>query len=465
MPELTTLSATNLLKGIKNKTHSCAEIMSAYLEKVDQVNPCLNAIVQRLDKDIAMQLAKAADQRLAQGQPIGKLHGLPITIKDHIKVKDFIITRGSLAYKDYRCEEDSSIVAKLKGEGAIVIGITNMPELGPAYESDNDIYGQTNNPYDQTKTPGGSSGGEAAIISSGASTLGIGSDGGGSIRLPAHFSGIAGIKPTQHLLSCAGNVPTDGGINMMYYTPGPMARYVSDLKMVLPIIAGPDAVDPYVMPFDLPTYTKPLDEMRIGYLVNGKQTTADHDTQATMVDAVKVLSGSVAEITEINFLDIDYLGEFLRDTYFYGGDQAKGYMALLQNQGLQKVSATLQRFLDAASQSELFDAGELRRRFFEADQLRMYALQQMKKFDAIILPTCATPAKSHGTTQMHISDFYYSMAFNLLGWPACVVRCGESKEGLPIGLQVVAKPWDDYTTLVIADFLEKSLGGWQPPQL
>lgn len=381
-----------------------------------------------------MQQAKLADEQLAKGIPIGKLHGLPITIKDHIKVKDFIVTRGSLAFKDYRCDNDAPIVAKLKNAGAIVIGISNMPELGPAFETDNDIYGLTKNPYDFSRTPGGSSGGEAAIIASGGSTLGIGTDGGGSVRLPAHFSGIAGIKPTQHLISCVGNVPIDGGIGMVFYTPGPMARYVEDLKLVLPIIAGPDGIDPYVMPLNLPTNTKPHHEMRIGYLVNGKQTTADQETQTTMENAIKALKEVAAEVTEIDFLDIDYLGQFHWETFFYGGDQAKGFMKLLQNEGLRKFSPTLQRFFDGAAQSELFDAGELRRRFFEADQLRMQALQQMQDFDAIVLPTCATSAKPHGTTQSQITDFYYTMAFNLLGWPGCVVRCGESKEGLPTPL-------------------------------
>ncbi|PIQ42403.1 MAG: amidase [Gammaproteobacteria bacterium CG11_big_fil_rev_8_21_14_0_20_46_22] len=465
MTELTALSATTLATGIKNKTYSCVEVMQAYLNKVDQVNPQLNAVVQRLDPEIGMQQAKHADEQLASGKPVGRLHGLPMTIKDHIKVKNFVVTRGSLAFKDYRCDCDAPIVAKLKNEGAIVIGITNMPELGPAFETDNDVYGLTKNPYDLSKTPGGSSGGEAAIIASGGSTLGIGTDGGGSVRLPAHFSGIAGIKPTQHLVSCVGNVPADGGIGMVFYTPGPMARYIEDLRLVLPIISGPDGVDPHVMPLNLPMKTKPLNEMRIGYLVNSSQTTADRDTQATMKNAIDALKGNVAEVTEVDFLDIDYIGQFHWETFFYGGDQAKGFMKILQNEGLKKFSPTLQRFFDGAAQSELFDAGELRRRFFEADQIRMQTLQHMQHFDAIILPACATPAKPFGTTQANMMDFNYTMAFNLLGWPGSVVRCGTSEEGLPIGLQVVAKPWGDYTTLAVAEYLEKSLGGWKMPTL
>jgi len=220
-----------------------------------------------------------------------------------------------------------------------------------------------------------------------------------------------------------------------------------------------------VMPLNLPMKTKPLNEMRIGYLVNSSQTTADRDTQATMKNAIDALKGNVAEVTEVDFLDIDYIGQFHWETFFYGGDQAKGFMKILQNEGLKKFSPTLQRFFDGAAQSELFDAGELRRRFFEADQIRMQTLQHMQHFDAIILPACATPAKPFGTTQANMMDFNYTMAFNLLGWPGSVVRCGTSEEGLPIGLQVVAKPWGDYTTLAVAEYLEKSLGGWKMPTL
>jgi amidase len=461
MSDLTTISATKLAARIRDKVYSCSEVMQAYLHRIEQVQPKLNAFAHRLDPDTAMLQAKAADQHLASGKPIGKLHGLPITIKDHLKVKDFIVTRGSLAFKDYRCTDDAPIVAKLKQAGAIVIGMTNMPELGPVFESDNAIYGQTKNPYDVTKTSGGSSGGEAALLASGGSTLGIGSDGGGSIRVPAHFCGIAGIKPTQHLISCVGNVPADGGIGALFYTPGPMARYVADLKLSLPIISGWDGVDPHVVPFQLPISHKPINEMRIGYLVHGKKTLAAQDTCSTMEDAIKVLRDVAAKVKEINFLDIDYLGSFHWETYFYGGDQAAGYKKLLMNAGLQKFSAPLQRFFDAAEKSPLFDAGELRRRFFEIDQLRMHALLNMKEFDVIVLPTCATPAKLHGTTQEQITDFHYSMAFNLLGWPGSVVRCGKSKTGLPIGLQIVAQPWADYNTLAVAEYLEQALGGWQ----
>lgn len=458
------LSAVKLINGIKTKQFTCVSVMEAYLAQIKKVNPQINALVQSQSDAELLKLAKHADQDILENKPLGKLHGLPMTIKDHFKVKDFIVTRGCTGLKDYRCKEDASIVARLKAEGAIILGITNMPEWGPAFEADNDVYGQTKNPYDLTKTSGGSSGGEAALITSCGSAAGIGSDGGGSIRLPAHFCGITGIKPTQHLVPCSGNVPTDGGIGMAFYTPGPMARYVEDLRLILPIISGWDGIDPY-LPAELPPITtKPLKDMRICYIMGGTNLTPDSDTSHIMEKAVQSFKKQDISIEQVDFLDLALIGKQLWENYFFGGDQALTYKQALQKFNVSKPSAILQNFLDAAANSPLFNANDIRRKFFEMDQIRFKALHDMSKYDALICPTCVTPAKVHGTTQAHIEDFYYTMGFNLLGWPACTVRCGESTTGLPIGLQIAAKPWQDYIALDVAEFLEQQLGGWQMPK-
>lgn len=463
MTEITNLSATEIVANIKNKTFSCREVMQAHLNKIQQVNPSLNAIVQLLPKDEALKEADLADKAIATNQPLGKLHGLPITIKDHIKVKNFIVTRGSMGLKNNLCMEDASIVTRLKNEGAIVIGITNMPEFGPSYESDNDIYGQTKNPYDMTKTAGGSSGGEGAIIASGGSPLGIGSDAGGSVRIPAHFCGIAGHKPTQNLLPCTGNVPMDGGLIMQVGTFGPMARFVEDLELVLPIIAGSDGIDPYTPINPFLRKSPAVKNMRVGFVYTTSVCTPTIDTIKTLENACHELERQGAQVSEVEFLDLGYLGKFMWDSFFMGGDQGKLYSVMLKNSGVTKPSKNLQLFLDIAEKSEIFDALEIKRRFFEADQLRMQALAHMQNYDVIITPVCATPAKEHGTTFDSIMDITYTLAFNLLRWPGTVVRCGTSKEGLPIGLQILAKPWDDYFTLAVAKFLEDALGGWQAP--
>ncbi len=467
MSELTDLSASNLVKGIVNKKFSAVEVMQAHLKRINQVNPIVNAVVQQLDEQSALNAAAEADKQLAQGNALGPLHGLPITIKDHIKVKDFIVTSGCTALKRHRCHEDAFIVQKLKQAGAIIIGITNMPEMGVAFETDNNVYGRTNNPYDVTKTPGGSSGGEGAVIASGGSPLGIGSDAGGSIRLPAHFCGISGLKPTQHALSCIGNVPGDGGILGSFATFGPLARYVSDLKLSLPILSAYDSSDPYMAPSPLFSSDKAVGSIRIGYMIDNFTSTPTPETAQVMQDAMTVLRDNGSAVTEVDFLDIDYMGKFLRDTFFYGGDRGNSFIQMMKhlNHGKEiSPASTFQTFLDAAAQSDIFDVTEIRRRFFEADQIRFKALNHMQNYDVIILPVCATAAKTHGTIHPESNDFY-TMAFNLLGWPVCVVRCGTSKEGLPIGLQIAAKPWHDFSTLAVAELLEQAFGGWTMPPL
>lgn len=466
MSELTLLSAVEQIEGVKTRKFSCVELMQAHIDKIRIFNPLINAIVQLRNEEDLMSLARKTDQLVSSKQASGKLHGLPISIKDHFKVKDFIVSRGCVGLENNRCIEDASVVGRLKREGAIIIGITNMPELGPAFETDNDLYGQTKNPYDLTKIAGGSSGGEAASIASGCSAIGLGSDGGGSIRLPAHFCGIVGIKPTQHLIPYTGMVPTDGGIGMQFSTAGPMARFVRDLEMILPILAGTDGIDPYVPPQPLPLQVPKLfKSMRIGYIMDSTKCSITEDTRKVMEDAVKVLTDAGVDVQCVDFLDIGYIGRFMWETFFMGGDRGRSYMELLKSLGRSEPSKTLQYFFDAASSSKAFDAFEMRRRFVEADQIRMRALQNMRDYDALITPVCATPAKAHETTHTCIDDFSYAMAFNLLGWPACVVRCGETHNKLPIGLQIVAKPWHDNSTLKVAAFLENQFGGWVAPKV
>ena len=461
--ELNCQSAAQTIEAIKKKQVSCEEVMQAYLNRIEQINPTLNAIVQQLDTELALKKAQQCDRDIANNQPLGCLHGLPMTIKDHLKVKDFIVTRGTVGLRDNRCTEDASIVARLKAEGAIIIGITNMPELGPAFETANDVYGQTNNPYDVSKTPGGSSGGEAAIIASGGAAAGIGTDGGGSIRVPAHFCGIAAHKPTQHLVSCTGNVPGDGGMGMMFYTPGPMARYVEDLQLILPVISGWDNSDPFA-PAVTPKLTHtPIEKLRVGYVLDNSLGEPDAETVRVFKEVISSLQQDCASVNEIDFLNVGELGKLLWEFYFCGGDQGLSFEQLLKHVGTTTPSPTLQRFLDGAKASPVLNANQIRAGFSKLDQIRMKALQAMNNYDVIISPVVSTPAKNHGSTQAEMYDMCYTMIYNLLGWPASTVRCGHSKAGLPIGMQIAAKPWADGETLAVAKHLQDVFGGWKPP--
>src|SRR2546425_5503678 len=250
MDELVYTSATSLAQAIRGKLVSSQEVVEAYIHRIEAVNPQLNAIVQ-LTAEAALAQAREADAAQARGEIKGPLHGVPITIKDSFDTEGVISTAGTKGRASYVPQQDATAVARMRAAGAILLGKTNLPELSLAYESDNLVYGRTNNPYDLSRTPGGSSGGEGAIIAAGGSPLGLGNDAGGSIRIPVHFCGIAGIKPTSGRVPRTGNFPGPGGAFDMIWQPGPMARFVEDLSLALPIIAGVDGRDPSIVPVPL----------------------------------------------------------------------------------------------------------------------------------------------------------------------------------------------------------------------
>ncbi|MGB9629489.1 MAG: amidase, partial [Thermodesulfobacteriota bacterium] len=247
MEKLIYASAKTLANAIRHREVSSEEVVKTYLERIEEVNPTLNAVVQ-ITADMALAQARAADKRLHRGEIFGPLHGVPMTIKDSIETAGVICTGGTKGRENFIPKQDAPVVARLRSAGAILLGKTNLPELSLAYETDNLIYGRTNNPYDLSRTPGGSSGGEAAIIAVGGSPFGLGADMAGSIRIPAHFCGIAGIKPTTNLVPRTGHFPPLGGILSSLWQIGPMARFVEDLILVLPIIAGVDWCDPGIVP-------------------------------------------------------------------------------------------------------------------------------------------------------------------------------------------------------------------------
>ena len=247
MKEIIYASATALARAIRHKEVSSTEVVEAHLRRIEEVNPRLNAVVLSTG-DRALAEAREADAALARGEVKGPLHGVPMTIKDALDTEGVISTGGTLGRAAFVPKEDATVVKRLRDAGGIMLGKTNLPELSLFWECDNLIHGRCNNPYDLTRGPGGSSGGEAAIIAAGGSPFGIGSDAGGSIRQPAHYRGIAGIKPTSGCVPRTGHFRPPGGIQDFRNQVGPLARYVEDLILVLPIIAGPDSRDPAIVP-------------------------------------------------------------------------------------------------------------------------------------------------------------------------------------------------------------------------
>lgn len=469
MKDIYYLSATETLKLIQTKKLSCVEVMQAYLDRIQKINPVINALPQLLAPDEALKQARLADKTLAQNSPHGKLHGIPVTIKDSFFVNGFVTTCGSLGFRDYyknQKMQEATVVARLRQEGAIVIGMSNVPEMLICPESDNLVFGQTKNPYDFSRTCGGSSGGEAAALASGFSALGIGADGGGSIRVPSHFSGIAGLKPSQYLVPNTGNgFGLDLGILSHFVVTGPMARFVDDLSLGLAIIAGPDGCDPHTMPVPLQaTNAVSLKNLRVAFHTDDGNRTPTQDIQDTVRNAALALKDFVACVDENRPACLKDTWPLVWEAAFLGGDRAKGHLETQKLFGSPTISALYQQFLQLAADCEI-SVTEMNCRIRAMDQFRVEMLSFLQQYDVIICPVVATCAKPHGRALQEINDLTYTMSYNLNGSPSVVVRCGTTKDGLPIGVQVIAKPWHDATALAVAKQLESIMGGWQPSPL
>jgi amidase len=411
----------------------------------------------------ALAQASEADQALARGEIKGPLHGVPFTLKDAIETEGVISTGGTLGRARYVPQEDATVVKRLRAAGGVLLGKTNCPELGWAWESDNLIYGRTNNPYNLSLSPGGSSGGESAIIAAGGSPLGLGSDAGGSVRFPAHCTGITAIKPTSGRVPRTGHFPGPGGMLDALWQIGPLARFVEDLNKLLPIIAGVDWRDPAIVPMPLGDAIKvDLKTLRVAFHADNGIETPTRETIETVENAARALEASMSAVEEARPPGIEqtyeiYLGLFTAD----GGE---GLEELLKTAGTEKVHPLMQRALDLQrSRAESVAAfGTLMGQW---DAFRRSLLPFMEEFDVIVCPVCSFPGMTHGSTYDRLSAFSYTMTYNLTGWPAAVVRAGRSREGLPIDVQIVARPWREDVALAVAGKIEGALGGYQRPPL
>lgn len=457
MKELYKISAVKLLNKIKSKKISVVEASKAFLSRIEEQNPKINAIYQ-VDPERILSEALSADKKIATCKLLPKLIGLPLSIKDAFHVEGFISSKGAPSLYKSPSTRNATVVQRLRNAGAIIYGLTNTSELLLSYESDNLIYGRTNNPYDLTKTAGGSSGGQAAIIAVGGTPVGIGSDAGGSIRQPAHYCGIAAHKPTKNLIPLTGTFPLDGlGLGAQLLTIGPMARYVEDLMLIMSIISGSDNIDPHCINFLDEKKIYSLKSLRINYFFdNPTGIMPCEDTVKAISEVIKILANEGAIINE-NYPDI--LNQTYRlhfETLILGGDGGQGLRNLLANLGQKKISSLTESFLKLASRYN-FSVMELRARLVELEQFRYHMMHFFSDYDLMVTPVTATTAKSHGKTFDALGDVGYVIVHNLTGWPATVIPCGYDRNGLPIGVQIVAKPGQDYLALSVALKLQKIL--------
>lgn len=461
MDELIFASATALAKAIRTKEISSQEVVNAYLERIETVNPRLNAVVQ-VTADAARDQARAADSALARGDIQGPLHGVPMTIKDSLDTAGVITTGGTQGRQSHVPAQDATVVARLRAAGAILLGKTNTPELTLSIETDNLIYGRTNNPYDPARTPGGSSGGAAAIIAAGGSPLDFGSDTGGSIRQPAHFCGIAGIKPTSGRVPRTGHIISfDLGAMDILTQIGPMARFTEDLMLTLPIIAGVDWRDPAVVPMPLgDPKAVGLKGLRAAFYTDNGAVSPTVETVDVVRTAATLLSNEGVSMEEDQPLEVEHaVGMWMELAV---ADGSAWIRRLLDEAGTTEVHPVLRkRFLER----EAITSAEFTQLLTRLDRVRGAMISFLEKYDVIVCPVNAYPAMSHENAMDRAIGWSYTRIYNLTGWPAAVVRGGTSPEGLPIGVQIVARPWREDVALAVAQYLETALGGWKRPPL
>jgi amidase len=456
-------SATTLAQAIRDKQVSPKEVVEAHLQRIEEVNPTLHAVVQ-LVADRALDEARTADQTLMQGETLGPLHGVPMTIKDSLDTAGVISTGGTKGREAYIPQEDATVVARLRAAGAILLGKTNTPELTLAGETNNLVYGQTNNPYDVSRTPGGSSGGAGAIIAAGGSPLDMGSDTGGSIRLPAHFCGIAGLKPTSGRVPRTGHVVPFGlGAVDSLTQNGPMARFVEDLALTLPIISGVDWRDPGIVPMPLgDPQAVQLHELRVAMHTDNGIMTPTPETIAAVQVAAAALTDAGLTVIEDRPGALPRAADLANN--LSSADGRAWTRRLLVKFGTTELHPWLSRRIEEA---EAYEVGDFTALLEDVDTYRSEMLTFLHQYDVILCPVCAFPAPPHGSTleaDMRLG-FSYTGAYNLTGWPGAVVRGGTSPDGLPIGVQVVARPWREDVALAVAQQLETALGGWRRPPL
>ena len=434
MNEILKLSGVAQAALIRQRKISPHELFRLHLDRIAEINPSINAVVEVMPESAPRP---------------GPFSGVPFSIKDSIGVKGTVCSAGTLGYKNApRSMRDATLVARLRAAGAVPIARTNLPDLLFAFESDNFIFGRTNNPYNLSRTSGGSSGGEAALIASCGSPFGLGSDAGGSVRLPAHYCGIASLKPTSGRLPRTGHVPPAGGWIERLWQIGPMARHVEDLQAMMPILLGSDSEDWTVVP--MPYEGPAMKDLRIAYFADR----ADAGTQRVVAEAGKALGAAENRPPVEKAYELEMM--------FLGADGGDGVREFLKSIGSDRTHPLLNGWLDKLERYRTDVAG------FAAywaliDEFRAAMNAYLAKFDVILSPVSSSPAVPHGTSiePETFKGFGHTMTHNLTGWPAAVVRCGPSSDGLPIGVQVAAAPWREDIVLEVARRLEKALGGWQ----
>ena len=453
--------ALALAELIRRRELSPTEVVEAHLARIDQVNPKLNAVVARRD-EAARSEARRADQAVMQREPLGPLHGVPFTTKEMIAVEGMPWTCGSTLRCGITAARDAEVIRRLRRAGAILLGVTNVPEMGFWMETDNCVYGRTNNPHDPRRTPGGSSGGEAAIVAAGGSAFGIGSDGAGSIRMPALFCGLFGHKPTGGLVPIRGHYPFDpddppGGVGdtQRFIAIGPLTRRATDLKPLLEILSGTAVPE---VPRRRTVLV--LDDPRIRWT-----SRASAEMRQVVNQAADVLARNGAYVTVWNHESIRYavdiwqalfedkFGRMLEDTF--GQGQPMALLTELLRSAMRRPRHTLPTLMFCFGERINRQSKHAVARFIMLAQELRKDLEAALDGGVLIMPAHPRAAPRHGWPILRPLDFAYTALWNALELPATSVPIGQSRTGLPLGIQVVGARGGDASTIAAAELLER----------
>ena len=460
MTELIQHNLTALAKMIRAKEVSPVEVVEAHLRQIENLNPRLNAIVT-IAPDL-LDRARAAEKLSNSKESVGPLHGLPITVKDTIETGGLRSTSGSPTRANFIPTHDAPAVMRLKHAGAIIIGKTNAAEMAMDYTADNPVFGRTNNPHDLSKTPGGSSGGEAAAIATCMSPGGLGSDLAGSIRIPAHFCGIAGLKPSTGQVPGEGQFPPSTGPYALGAVIGPMARSVGDLRLLFDVLAE--------KPRQQGQNVTDLKGCGVAWYVDDGVTPVTEETKQAVAAAAQALSAAGLRVEQRRPPHVErgydlWLRLFsrasvvqLREVYAGYESEAGSFVSWRLKTANETPSATLDQYIAA---------------WMERDRLRAELLDWLETTPLIIAPVGATPAYDHDTLKVTVGKstignfkaFSYAQTFNVFDLPVVTVPAGSSSTGLPIGIQIIGRPLEEDVILSAAAIVEEALGGWKRPAL
>ena len=482
MTDLRLLSATQLARLIRNRELSSAQAVEAHIQQIERVNPTLNAVVRnRFDDARAEALRADAERARIPPNQLPPLHGVPCTIKECFALTGMPNAAGLVSRRHVIASTDATAVARLRAAGAIPLGVTNTSELCMWMESDNQVYGRTNNPYDPTRIVGGSSGGEGAIVAAGGSPFGLGSDIGGSIRLPAFFNGVFGHKPTGGTVPGTGQFPIASGAGLRYLTTGPICRRAEDLMPLLRILAGPDGVDTGCRPSTLgdPALVSLSGRTLLDVADNGRLAVAA-DLRRVQADAVEILRDLGMKPQRRSFPGLEK--QFDVWSAMMSAAQEMSYGRML---GDGRRNIPLWELLKAAigrSDHTVMSCllavvdpvpkllpGLARRMIDLGRQLRADITTALGPDGALLYPSFTVPAPHHGVPVrwaigLHM-PWSYMAIMNVLELPSTQVPAGLDAEGLPLGFQVVSGHGNDHVTIAIAERLEQARGGWVPPAL